>query len=183
MPGAPEQASQLAVLGPAGQRVISVGDFGLKLARLRDQLLGPIFSEGSTRTSFALDIHFFHVLRQPRRIAMRELANRGDAGGTHQSDLGLAHAGNPHVVGDVGPFQQLLLADAVLAASVLRPLTVRAASSSPSVVANTCAFQFGGGKRWQAVDLGDGYVMILNMKKVLQAKLAAARCRCDDHVI
>src|SRR5437773_8660187 len=69
-----------------------IGDFGLKLAGLRDQLLDRLFRRQNA-DEFAPGIHFFHVLREARRIAQRKLANRGDAGGAHQSDLGLAHAG------------------------------------------------------------------------------------------
>src|SRR5580692_5070010 len=45
--------------------IFLVADFGLKLARLRDQLLDGLFGRQNAN-EFALGIHFLHVLRRPR---------------------------------------------------------------------------------------------------------------------
>src|ERR1700737_5059433 len=101
--------------------ISSIADFRLKLAGLLDQLLDRLF-RGQDADEFAPGIDLFHALGEARRVAQREFADRGDAGSAHQPDLGLAHAGNPHVVGDVSPFQELLLADAGLRRSGLAAL-------------------------------------------------------------
>src|SRR5579863_2037139 len=88
-----------------------IGNLGLKLSRLGDQLLDRLLGRGHA-DEFALDVHFFHILRQARRVAKGKFADRGNARGAHQAYLRPAHAGNPHVVRKVCPFEQKLLADA-----------------------------------------------------------------------
>src|ERR1700733_3797835 len=70
----------------------------------------------------------------------------------------------------------------VLAASALRPLTVLAASSSPSVVRMPTDFSFEAVKAVKPSISEIGYVMILNMKKGALGKLTEARRPCDDLV-
>src|SRR5437879_11733337 len=68
----------------------------------------------------------------------------------------------------------------VLAASALRPLTVRAASSSASVVRMPSDFSFEAEKADRPSISEIGYVMILNMKKGASGELAEARRPRDD---
>src|SRR5262249_39809829 len=89
---------------PANCYVQLIGDLWLQLARLRDQLLDGLFG-WEDANQLSPRVHFFHALGKPRRVAMREFAHRGGAGGAHQPDLGPAHAGNAHIVGYVRPFQ------------------------------------------------------------------------------
>ena len=139
---------------PGPDRRPLVGDLGLKLAGLRDQLLDRLF-RGQDAHQFALGIDVFHVLRQPGRIAQREFTYRGDAGSAHQPDLCLAHAGNPHVVGNFGPFEQLLLANAGLRCKRLASLD--GARGLEQCVGGTDAkrLQFRRGEGGQAVKLGN----------------------------
>src|SRR3981081_1902627 len=67
----------------------------------------------------------------------------------------------------------------VFAASALRPFTVRAASSSLSVVRMPSDFSFEAEKGLRPSISEIGYVMILNLKKAL-SELAEARRSCDD---
>src|SRR5437868_11773267 len=92
---------------------VLVADFRLKLAGLCDQLFDRLFRRQNT-DEFAPCIHFFHVLRQAAWVTKSKFANRRDAGGAYQADLGFAHAGDAHVVRNIGPLQQLLLANAGL---------------------------------------------------------------------
>src|SRR5260370_32993007 len=68
----------------------------------------------------------------------------------------------------------------VFAASVLRPLTVRAASSSPSVVRMPSDFSLEAAKDGRPSISEIGYVMVLDMKKAALSELAEARGPCDD---
>src|SRR6201986_3950056 len=68
----------------------------------------------------------------------------------------------------------------VLAAMALRPLTVRAASSSPSVVRMPSALSFDAVKAVMPSMLEIGYVMILDMKKGASGKSAEAWCSRND---
>src|SRR5271168_1560973 len=67
----------------------------------------------------------------------------------------------------------------VLAASALRPFTVRAASSSPSVVRMPSDFNFDAAKDGKPSISEMGYVMVLDMKRCLR-ELAEAGGPCDD---
>src|ERR1019366_5685109 len=67
----------------------------------------------------------------------------------------------------------------VLAASVLRPLTVRAASSSPSVVRMPRDFSLSAAKDGRPSISEIGYVMILDMKGA-SSELTKARGPRDD---
>jgi len=77
------------------------------------------------------------------------------AGRAHQVDLGLAHPGNPHVVGDIRPFEQLLLADAGLRCEYLAPLDGAGGLEQPVGGAYAKRFQFRRGEGRQASNLGD----------------------------
>src|ERR1700688_1238762 len=68
----------------------------------------------------------------------------------------------------------------VFAASALRPFTVRAASSKPSVVRMPTDFSVAAAKNGRPSISEIGYVMVLDMKKVLLSELTEARCPCDD---
>src|SRR5262245_53088453 len=138
--------------GPEGLRwgrqpaqAFLIGNLWLKLACLRDQLLDG-FLRGQDADESPLGIHFLHVLRQARRIAQRQFANRGDAGGADQADLGLSHSGNPHVVGDIRPLQQLLLADAGLRRERLASLDGLGSLEQRVGRANAKRFEFGSAK-------------------------------------
>jgi hypothetical protein len=67
----------------------------------------------------------------------------------------------------------------VFAASVLRPLTVRAASSSLSVVRMPTDFSFAAAKVGKPSISESGYVMVLDLKGAL-SELAEPRCACND---
>src|ERR1700704_37334 len=67
----------------------------------------------------------------------------------------------------------------VFAASTLRPFTVRAASSSLSVVRMPSDFSLEAENALKPSISEIGYVMILNMKAAL-SELTEARCPCDD---
>src|ERR1700733_8805714 len=67
----------------------------------------------------------------------------------------------------------------VFSASALRPLTVRAASSSPSVVRMPTDFSFEAVKAVRPSISEIGYVMVLDMKGAL-SELTEARRPCDD---
>src|SRR5690348_569296 len=68
----------------------------------------------------------------------------------------------------------------VLAASALRPFTVRAASSSASVVRMPCDFSLEAEKALMPSISEIGYVMVLNMKKGASGELAQPWCPRDD---
>src|ERR1700674_3990631 len=68
----------------------------------------------------------------------------------------------------------------VFAASALRPFTVRAASSSPSVVRMPTDFSLEAAKDGRPSISEIGYVMVLDMKKGALSKLTEARRPCDD---
>src|SRR5512135_1924410 len=68
----------------------------------------------------------------------------------------------------------------VFAASILRPFTVRAASSSPSVVRMPSDLSFEAAKAGKPSISEIGYVMVLNLKKCASSELAEARCPLDD---
>ena len=61
-----------------------IGDLGRKLARLLDQLLDRLFG-GQDTNQLTPGVDFIDVLRQPRRIAVREFADSGDAGDGYKS--------------------------------------------------------------------------------------------------
>src|SRR6476646_20076 len=68
----------------------------------------------------------------------------------------------------------------VFAASALRPFTVRAASSSLSVVRIPSDFSLEAAKDGKPSISEIGYVMVLNIKKGALSELAEARCPCND---
>src|SRR5260370_1102611 len=68
----------------------------------------------------------------------------------------------------------------VFAASALRPFTVRAASSSPSVVRMPSDFSLEAAKDGRPSISEIGYVMVLDMKKGALSELTEARRPCDD---
>src|SRR3954454_12225623 len=72
----------------------------LQLARLLDDLLDRLLGWQNVN-ELAPGIDVFHVLRQPGWIAQCEFTYRGDARGAQQAGLGLAHAGNSHVVANI----------------------------------------------------------------------------------
>src|ERR1700682_1730166 len=156
-----------------------IGDLRLKLARLRDQLLDRLFRRQNA-DEFALGIHLFHVLRQTRRIAKREFAHRGDAGGAHQPDLCLAHAGNPHGVGALGHVEQLLLADAGLRGKRFAALYGPGGLKQLVRGANAKRLQFRSGEGCQAINLGDWICHGTQYEKGALSALAEARGPCDD---
>src|SRR6202011_2727820 len=68
----------------------------------------------------------------------------------------------------------------VFAASALRPFTVRAASSSLSVVRMPSDFSLEAAKDGKPSISEIGYVMVLDMKKGALSELAEARRPCDN---
>src|SRR3954451_22360677 len=68
----------------------------------------------------------------------------------------------------------------VCAARVLRPLTLRAASSSPSVVRMPNDFSFDAAKGGRPSILEIGYVMALNNQKCTSSKMTETRCCGND---
>src|SRR5215475_4106668 len=111
-------ACQAAPAGWCGRQSVRdamylIGNLGLQLAGLGDQLLDRLLGrEHSDQLSSGVDLSY--VLREPRGIAECQLADRRYACCANQPDLGFSHPGDAHVVGDVRPFQQLLLADTSL---------------------------------------------------------------------
>src|ERR1700756_1934472 len=131
-----------------------ISNLGLQLARLRDQLLDRFFRRQHA-DELLLDVDVPHVLRKARWIAQGELANRGDAGGAHQPDLRLAHAGNTHVVGRVRPFQELLLADAGPGRERLAPFHGAGSFEERFGGANAKRFELGRGEGSHAFKLAE----------------------------
>ncbi len=162
---------------PIGDR--SVGDLGLQLAGLPSISCSTDFSEGRTRTS--LRLVFASFMFWASRAGLRSASSRTvvTPAARTSSDPCLAHALDPHVVGDVGPFEQLLLADAGLVRERLASLDRAGGFQQPLGGADAQRFEFRAAKAGRPSISEMGYVMILDIKGAF-SELTEARCPCDD---
>src|SRR3954471_7376659 len=157
----------------------SIRNLRRQLFRLGDDVADRLFRGQDAEELFLL-VGIPHALGQPCRISVGELAHGGDAGGADQADLGPAHAGDAHVVGDVGPFQQQLLADAGLGGERLAALHGRSRLEQRVGRADSLRLQLVGGKGRQALNLGDRICHDTQYEKRRSGELAEARSAGDD---